>query len=129
MHDACYQGVLRGAEVGDREEFADRVAVLRPDGRLIYGNQRIAGGGWQQPPRTAEGINWERGRPWTVAESRLFLDAVLEFQQIGLSAPIPWIRNEAIEGARTANALAAPRLHPDAVTLHIATAGVSRPDA
>ena len=129
VHDACYQAVLRGAEVVDREEIADRVAVLRPDGRLIYGNQRIAGGGWQQPPSTAEAINWERRRPWTVAESRLFLDAVLEFQQIGLSAPIPWIRSEAIEGARTVNALAAPRLHPDAVTLHIATAGVSRPDA
>lgn len=129
LHDACYQGVLRSAEVIDREDFADRVAVLRPDGQLIYGNQRTVDGRWQQPPRTADALNWERDRPWTVAESRLFLDAVLELQQIGLSAPVPWIRSEAIDGARTVSALAAPRLHPDAVTLHIATAGVSRPDA
>ena len=129
LHDVCYQGVLRAAEAIDREEFADRVAVLRPDGQLIYGNQRTADGQWQQPARTAEAINWERDRPWTVQESRLFLDAVSAIERIGLTAPIPWIRLEAVEGARTVTALAAPRLHPDAVTLHIATAGVSPPDA
>jgi UDP-N-acetylglucosamine kinase len=129
LHGACYQGVLRAAEAIDREDFADRVAVLRPDGKLIYGNQRAADGQWQQPAKTAEAINWERARPWTVLESRLYLERVSAIERFGLSAPIQWIRDEAVDGARAVRTLAAPRLHPDAVTLFKATAGVSTPES
>ena len=125
LHDASYRGVLRAAEAIDQEGFADRVAVVRPDGRLIYGNQRTADGQWQQPTKTAEAISWERGRPWTVLESRLFLADVSVIERLGLTAPVQWIRDEAVDGAKAVTALARPRLHADAVTLHIATAGVS----
>jgi len=125
LHDACYQGALRAAELVDRDAFADRVAVLRPDGRLIYGNERTVDGQWQQPATTAGAIQWERDRPWTVLESRHFLEDVSHVGPIGLAAPVQWIRDESLEGARAVMALARPRLHPDAVTLHIATAGTA----
>ncbi|WBQ06480.1 zeta toxin family protein [Kribbella sp. CA-293567] len=122
-HDAGYQGVLRAAELIDTGDFADRAAVLRPDGRLIYGNQRDGRGQWQQPPRTGEAVSWERERPWTVPESRHFLDVASEVGRIGLAAPVQWVRDESVGQARAVTALARRRLHPDAVTLHIATAG------
>lgn len=128
-HDACYQGVLRAAELIDNGQFADRVAVLRPDGRLLYGNERTADGQWRQPTSTAATITRQRDRAWTVVESRHFLDVVSEVGQIGLAAPVQWIRDESVEGARTVTALARPRLHPDAVTLHIATAGTLMPES
>jgi hypothetical protein len=109
------------------EAFADRIAVLRPDAQLVYGNQRGSDGNWQQPAKTVDAINWERDRPWTVLESRLFLEAVSALERTARSAPVPWIRREAADGVKAVAALAAPRLHPDAVTLHRATAGVSTP--
>jgi hypothetical protein len=117
--------VVAAAEAS--ESFADRVAVLRPDAHLIYGNQRDSDGRWQQPAKTVDAINWERDRPWTVLESRLFLEAVSALERTALAAPVPWIRREAVDGVKAVTALAGPRLHPDAVTLHIATAGVSTP--
>ncbi|ADB35017.1 Zeta toxin family protein [Kribbella flavida DSM 17836] len=128
-HDAGYRGVLRAAAAADGETFADRVGVFRPDGTLIYGNQRTPDGGWQQPPRAVDAITWERGRPWSVVESRLFLGSVNAIERLGLSAPDQWIRDLTVEGARAVSALAHPRLDSAAITLHIATAGLSRPDA
>ena len=122
VHDAGYAGVLRAAELVDEGDWADRIAVLRPDGQLIYGNQRDDGQ-WQQPARTAEAVTWERDRPWTVVESRHFLETASQVGRIGLAAPVQWIRDESLDGAKTVTAMARPRLHPDAVTLHIATAG------
>ncbi len=122
VHDAGYVGVLRAAELIDQGEWADRIAVLRPDGQLIYGNQRDAGQ-WQRPAQTSDAITWERDRPWTVVESRNFLDTASVVGRIGLAAPVQWIRDESLDGAKTVTAMARPRLHPDAVTLHIATAG------
>lgn len=124
VHDAGYSGVLRAAELVDEGEWADRVAVLRPDGQLLYGNQRV-GGQWQQPARTAEAIGYERDRPWTLVESRNFLETVSEVGRIGLAAPVQWIRDESVEGERILMALAKPRLDPIAVTLHIAKAGTA----
>lgn len=123
IHDAGYAGVLRAAELIDQGEWADRIAVLRPDGQLIYGNQRDADGQWQHPARSVDAITWERDRPWTVVESRNFLDIASLVGRIGLAAHVQWIRDESLEGAKTVTAMARPRLHPDAVTLHIATAG------
>ncbi|WP_427888872.1 zeta toxin family protein [Kribbella sp. GL6] len=122
-HDDGYAGVLRAAELIDANTWADRVAVLRPDGQLLYGNQRAAGGSWERPVRTAEAITYERDRPWTVVESRYFLETVSQVARIGLAAPVQWIRDESVEGGKAVTAMARPRLHPDAVTLHIATAG------
>ncbi|WP_329003318.1 zeta toxin family protein [Kribbella sp. NBC_00709] len=122
-HDAGYAGVLRAAELIDAGDWADRVGVLRPDGQLIYGNERA--GAWQQPARTADAITWERERTWTVPESRDFLDATSAVERFGLSAPVQWIRDEGVDGAKALMALAKPRLDPVAVTLHIAKAGTS----
>jgi hypothetical protein len=126
VHDAGYAGVLRAAELVDGSEWADRIAVLRPDGQLLYGNQRSAAGEWQRPVRTGEAITYERDRPWTVVESRNFLDTASQVARIGLAAHVQWIRDESVEGGKTVTALARPRLHPDAVTLHIATAGTQQ---
>jgi hypothetical protein len=126
VHDAGYAGVLRAAELVDQGEWADRIGVLRPDGQLIYGNQRDATGGWQQPARTGDAIAWERDRPWTVAESRYFLETASRVGPIGLAAPVQWIRDESLDGAKEATTMARSRLHPDAVTLHIATAGTQQ---
>jgi UDP-N-acetylglucosamine kinase len=123
LHDAGYAGVLRAAELVDKGDWAERVAVLRPDGQLIYGNQRGDGGEWQQPARSVDAITWERERPWTVVESRHFLETASQVGRIGLAAPVQWIRDESLDGAKTVIAIARPRLHADAVTLHIATAG------
>ena len=112
LHDACHQGVLRAAEAVDREDFADRVAVLRPDGQLVYGNGRTADGQWQQPARTADAITWERDRPWTVLECRHFLEDCSIIGRIRLSAPVQWLRDESIEGARSVMALARERFAP-----------------
>ncbi|MFI5690347.1 zeta toxin family protein [Kribbella sp. NPDC051586] len=122
-HDAGYAGVLRAAELIDGGDWVDRIGVLRPDGQLIYGNERD--GDWQQPARTVDAITWERERTWTVAESRDFLDASSAIERFGLSAPVQWIRDEGVDGARALMALARPRLDPVAVTLHIAKAGTS----
>ncbi|QNE18018.1 hypothetical protein F1D05_09130 [Kribbella qitaiheensis] len=119
--------VVKTAEAVDRGAFADRVAVLRPDAHLVYGNERDSAGHWRRPANTAYAINWERDRPWTVLESRLFLEAVSALERTALAAPVAWIRREAMDGVKAINALAAHRLHPDAVTMHIATAGVSTP--
>lgn len=124
-HDAGYQGVLHAADLVDAGDFADRVAVLCTDGRLLYGNQRDSRGQWQQPPRTGEVVSRERERPWTVPESRYFLETVSQVGRIGLAAPVQWVRDESVDQARAITALARRRLHPDAVTLHIATAGTS----
>jgi UDP-N-acetylglucosamine kinase len=123
VHDEGYAGVLRAAELIDAGDWADRIAVLRPDGQLLYGNQRTADGQWQRPVRTAEAITYERDRPWTVVESRNFLEAASQVARIGLAAPVQWIRDESVDGGKTVTAMARSRLHPDAVTLHIATAG------
>lgn len=122
-HDAGYAGVLRAAELIDAGHWADRVGVLRPDGQLVYGNQRDDNGGWQQPARTADAITWERERAWTVLESRYFLESLAQVEPLGLVAPVQWIRDEAVEGTRAVTAMGRALLHPDAVTLHIATAG------
>ena len=122
-HDAGYAGVLRAAELIDEGDWADRVGVLRPDGQLIYGNERDPD--WQQPPRAADAITWERERIWSVAESRDFLDATSSVERFGLSAPVQWIRDESVDGARVLMTLAKPRLDPVAVTLHIAKAGTA----
>ncbi|MGW6199312.1 zeta toxin family protein [Kribbella sp. NPDC055110] len=126
VHDAGYAGVLQAAELVDNGEWADRIAVLRPDGQLLYGNQRDAGGGWQQPVRTAEAITYERDRQWTVVESRNFLEIASQVGRIGLAAHVQWIRDESVEGDKVVTAMARPRLHPDAVTMHIATAGTNQ---
>jgi hypothetical protein len=126
VHDAGYAGVLRAADLIDTGDWADRVAVLRPDGQLLYGNQRTADGQWQRPVRTAEAITYERDRPWTVVESRNFLETASQVARIGLAAPVQWIRDESVEGGKTVTAMARSRLHPDAVTLHIATAGTQQ---
>jgi UDP-N-acetylglucosamine kinase len=102
------------------EQYADLVAVLRPNGERLYGNQRAADGRWHRQPAAAEAIN----RRWTILESRRFLDAVTAYERRGLSAPVPWVRQETAEGVRTVTALAQPLLHPDAITFHKATAGV-----
>ncbi|MEV5964785.1 zeta toxin family protein [Kribbella sp. NPDC051952] len=122
-HDAGYAGVLRAAELVDEGQWADRIAVLRPDGQLVYGNQRDDNAAWQQPARTAEAISWEREREWTVLESRYYLEALAQIEPLGLVAPVQWIRDEAVESVRTVTAMGRTRVHPDAVTLHIATAG------
>jgi UDP-N-acetylglucosamine kinase len=122
-HDAGYAGVLRAAELIDEGDWVDRVGVLRRDGQLIYGNEHD--GDWQQPARTAEAITWERERTWTVSESRDFLDAASAVERFGLSAPVQWIRDEGVDGAKAVMALAKPRLDQLAVTLHIAKAGTS----
>ena len=122
-HDAGYAGVLRAAELIDQGDWVDRVGVLRPDGQLIYGNQRDTD--WQQPPRAADAITWERERTWSVAESRDFLDATSSVERFGLTAPVQWIRDESVDGARAVMALARPRLDPIAVTHHIAKAGTA----
>lgn len=124
-HDAGYAGVLRAAELLDEGQWADRVGVLRADGELVYGNQRDSGAAWQQPARTAEAITWERDRAWTVLESRYFLESVAQVEPLGLVAPVQWIRDEAVEGVRAVTAMARPRVHADAVTLHIAKAGTA----
>jgi UDP-N-acetylglucosamine kinase len=117
--------VTATAEVS--EAFADQIAVLRPDAHVIYRNQRDSAGRWQQPAKTVDAINWERDRPWTVLESRHFLEAVSALERTALAAPVPWIRREALDGLKTVINLAGARLHPDAVTMHIATSGVSNP--
>ncbi|TDD13117.1 hypothetical protein E1218_34950 [Kribbella turkmenica] len=116
VHDTAYRRVLDVAELLENEQC--RVTVLRPDGQVIH--QEAAG--------TAEAIERERSRPWTPAESRQFLDGIAEVRRIGRSAPIEWIQREADVGERMLRTSAAPYLHPDAVTMHIATAGVSPPD-
>jgi hypothetical protein len=122
------QPVLRAAEATDHAQLADLAAVLRPNGELLYGNQRTPDGRWRLRPASVEAVTAERARPWTVLESRLFLEAVSAFERRGLSAPIPSIRQQTAEGARAVTALARPHLHRDAVTLQIATAGVAAPD-
>jgi hypothetical protein len=122
-HDAGYAGVVRAAELIDEGDFVDRVGVLRPDGQLIYGNEYDTA--WQQPPRAADAITWERERAWSVTESRDFLDTTSAVERFGLSAPVQWIRDESVDGARELMALAKPRLDPAAVTLHIAKAGTA----
>ncbi|TDO68139.1 zeta toxin [Kribbella sp. VKM Ac-2571] len=124
-HDAGYVGVLRAAELVDTGQWADRVGVLRADGELVYGNQRDGNAAWQQPARTADAITWERDRAWTVLESRYFLESVAQVEPLGLVAPVQWIRDEAVEGVRAVTAMGRPRVHPDAVTLHIAKAGTA----
>ncbi|MEU4603282.1 zeta toxin family protein [Kribbella sp. NPDC023972] len=125
MHDSSYHRVLDTAEAIDRPQYVDEVAVLRPDGQIIHaGNGR-----WQQESSAAEAVERERKRPWTAAESREFLEAVAEIRRIGRSAPIEWIQREAADGAKLVTSLAKPHLHPDAVTFHVATAGVVPPDA
>ncbi|MEV6415175.1 zeta toxin family protein [Kribbella sp. NPDC051718] len=121
------QPVLRAAEALDRAQLADVAAVLRPNGELLYANQRGADGRWLRQPASAAAITAERTRPWTVLESRLFLEAVATFEHRGRSAPVPEIRQQTVEAARAVTALARPLLHPDAVTLQIATAGIATP--
>jgi hypothetical protein len=122
-HDAGYAGVLRAADLIDDGEFADRVAVLRPDGERVYGNEYD--GTWQRTERTADAIIAERARTWSVIESRDFLEATGAAERFGLSAPVQWIRNESIDGAKALMALAKPQLDPLAVILHVATAGTA----
>jgi hypothetical protein len=58
-----------------------------------------------------------------VLESRYFLESLAQVEPLGLVAPVQWIRDEAVEGTRAVTAMGRALLHPDAVTLHIATAG------
>ncbi|MEV6286104.1 zeta toxin family protein [Kribbella sp. NPDC051770] len=120
LHDTAYEGALRAADSIDSDDYADLIAVLRPTGELLRGTRRTD----PHDPLTAEAITAERTRPWTIPESRRFLAAVDAFERRGLSAPIPWVRQATVEGARTVTALARPHLHPDVITLHRATAGV-----
>ncbi|WP_344172271.1 zeta toxin family protein [Kribbella lupini] len=107
------------------EQDADLIGVFRPNGELLYGNQRSPDGRWHRDPAAAEAIAAERDRQWSIVESRRFLEAVTAYERRGLSAPIPWVREKTVEGARAVLALAQPHLHPDAVAFHKATAGIT----
>lgn len=108
----------------DLEQYADLLGVVRPNGELLYGNQRAADGRWQRQPAAAEAITAEHNRRWSIPESRRFLDAVTAYERRALSAPVAWVRQEANEGARAAITLAEPVLHPDVVTYHKAITDV-----
>jgi UDP-N-acetylglucosamine kinase len=108
----------------DLEQYADLVAVVRPNGEVLYGNQRTADGRGPRDPAAAEAINAELDRRWSIPESRRFLEAVTAYERRGLSAPVLWVREKTAEGAKTVTALAQPHLHPDVVTFHKAIADV-----
>jgi UDP-N-acetylglucosamine kinase len=108
----------------DLEQYADLVAVVRPNGELLYGNQRTADGRGPRDPAAAEAINAELDRRWSIPESRRFLEAVTAYERRGLSAPVLWVREKTAEGAKAVTALAQPHLHPDVVTFHKAIADV-----
>ncbi len=100
----------------DLEQYADLLAVVRPNGELLYGNQRSPDGHWQRQPAAAEAITAELDRQWSIPESRRFLDAVTAYDRRALSAPVAWVRQVAAEASKAAITLAQPNLHPDAVT-------------
>ena len=93
----------RAADLRQPARRRRSVAASRADGRRDH-----LGAG----PR--RGLWWSPGTSWRLASL---------VGRIGLAAPVQWIRDESLEGAKTVTAMARPRLHPDAVTLHIATAG------
>ncbi|TDW24284.1 zeta toxin family protein [Kribbella kalugense] len=124
-HDRCYEGVLKAAALVDETEFADVVAVLRPNGHRVHSNQRMDDGRWQQSPGTSDAIRRERERPWTALESKQFLADVWAYEHYGIAAPDQSIRDAVVRETRQVIDLARPRLHPTAATAHIATTGTA----
>ena len=119
LHDGAYRRLLEVAVSSERDPYVDQVAVVRSDGRVIH--EGAAG--------AAEAIQQERNRRWSAEQSREFLQGIAELRRISRSAPIEWIADEAARGAAMLSSLAGRCLHPDAVTLQIATEGVLPPDA
>ncbi|MET7423397.1 zeta toxin family protein [Dactylosporangium sp. NPDC005555] len=75
-HDACYEGVLRGAAAVDAGGLADAAFAFRRSGAAVYANHADADGTWRAPAGLAAAVEQERQRPWTDAERAAYQQAM-----------------------------------------------------
>jgi UDP-N-acetylglucosamine kinase len=86
-HDACYAAMLDAADLIDRDQVVDVVAVYRRGNHLLYANSAGIDGDWAAPAATRRTIEAERDREWTAAEAGQFLD---EWQRLVRALPPDW---------------------------------------
>lgn len=71
-HDTCAKGLLATLAVIEAEQLADRVAVVRRDGTVLYTNELTPEGSWLRGPAAERAVRRERARPWTAPETASF---------------------------------------------------------
>jgi broad-specificity NMP kinase len=115
LHEQRYQGLLTIADALSADPRVDVIRLYQRDGAIVHRVERGAAGEWDSPISALEALDAERRRPWTVEESRAFLDA-----HEGLESrmgPAWRLRLQACLAA------AKPLLHPEVAAASGGTAG------
>lgn len=85
-HAAAYLAVPLTLAMVEREQLADRVAVLKRGGEVLYRNERVDGK-WQRPPGGQAAVENERARPWTPAERADYVRTVDRVADLVMNTP------------------------------------------
>ena len=78
MHKAAYDGIPVTLERIEKEKLADRIALYRRNGEVIYHNE-LKNGEWTHKPQVCVALEAERNRPLSLQEHR---DYVKGFDKI-----------------------------------------------
>ncbi|MGW7415812.1 zeta toxin family protein [Streptomyces sp. NPDC054863] len=88
-HDTCAERLLECLAVIEDEGLADRVAVVRRDGAVLYDNELTATGSWRRAPAARQAVSAEWERPWTARETSQFLQDLALTERRLHTAPMP----------------------------------------
>ncbi|MER6331306.1 zeta toxin family protein [Streptomyces sp. NPDC001034] len=71
-HDRCAKAMLTTLAVIEAERLADRIAVMRRNGTVLYANGLNHEGNRRRRPGADQVVRAERTRPWTAPETAVF---------------------------------------------------------
>lgn len=77
-HDRCVEAVAAVLAVVEDERLVDRVTVVRRDLTVLFANHLNTGGAWTGPVGLAAAVGAEHRRPWSAAETSVFLHALAD---------------------------------------------------
>ncbi|EAQ88975.1 hypothetical protein CHGG_05594 [Chaetomium globosum CBS 148.51] len=92
VHDESLEGVRgavewldgEGASISnDNKGRVDRVVVLRRGMKVVYANERIAGGGWEKEPAALKALEREWARPLTEDERYMMEENIKMLRSVG----------------------------------------------
>ncbi|MFF7705320.1 zeta toxin family protein [Streptomyces lydicus] len=107
-HDGCARQMLQTLAIIEAERLADRIVVVRRDGKVLYDNELIDGA-WRQRPAADRAVGGERKRPWSAQETAVFRRELSRTDQRLYREPLSADRRLAVQrDTERAAALAEP---------------------
>ncbi|KAH6627637.1 hypothetical protein F5144DRAFT_621780 [Chaetomium tenue] len=91
VHDESLEGVRgavewldgEGASISYDKGRVDRVVVLRRGMKVVYANERTAGGGWEKQPAALKALEGEWARPLTEDERHIMDENIKMLKSLG----------------------------------------------